>query len=105
MTHHHLNVQQATGAANLCFYSDGGYKTSIVLNYGSLTHGPPGCFTQSMATFVNYIHTIKITQTHLQSTNQPTKMGVALYQREVGHPWFKLSSLLTEVTTSLTKLN
>ena len=62
MTHHHLNVQQATGAANLCFYSDGGYKTSIVLNYGSLTHGPPGCFTQSMATFVNYIHTIKITQ-------------------------------------------
>jgi hypothetical protein len=65
LTHNHLNVQQTAGAAILYFFSDGSCKI-FVLNHGSPSHGPPDCIMQPAATFVNYVHTIKITQNFRQ---------------------------------------
>jgi hypothetical protein len=67
----------------------------------SPTHSPPGCIMQPVATLVNYVYTIKITQKFKQlGTPHILIFALAVHKsahyngcgplpKKVGHPFFK----------------
>jgi hypothetical protein len=73
------------------------FEVNAIINYlehGSPTHRPPDCIIgpqphlskKLQNTLGGYIYHLLLFF-HVQPTNQPTIMGVALCHKKVGHPW------------------